>query len=259
MHSITLSAAFFCVALHGAVSPIGRVNGVPVFQEDLARIPKDGDVALSDFDRLVLFRLALEQAQKEKLDQLPDVKHELDLVVYRQFLNRKLKAESSRLHPTAPEVKVYYEQRPLLRLRHLVLRFANPSERTNTVQKADRIDALLGEGKPFAKVAQEYSEDDTAFLGGDIGERGVHNLHEDFYLPLLELRPDQVSTRIESRTGIHYFQLVSRVSFQNAQAHYVNFLTKQLAQDRERRFLTSVLTELKQNARIEILHAAKSP
>ncbi|MBI1861587.1 MAG: peptidylprolyl isomerase [Deltaproteobacteria bacterium] len=252
---ILAASLFMGGIVFAAVSPVGKINGTPVFKDDLERIPESQDSSLSAFDRLVLFRLAVEKAKKEKIEQLPSVKHDLDLVIYRHFLEERLKAEAQKLAPTEAEIKVYYEQHPLLRLRHIVLRFSSPKEQTEAQQKAAKIDALLRGGTPFTQIAEEYSQDETAPLGGDIGERGLHNLHEDFYLRLTDLQPAQVSARIESRSGLHYFQLVSKVPYQMALGQYVSFLTKRLSQDREHRFLSSVLNDLKKTAQIEVLQS----
>ena len=244
-------------SVFSATAPMGRINGVAVFESELSRMPKEGD-ELSAFDRLVLFRLAIEQAKKEKLDQNPEVKHEMDLVLYKQFLNHRVKSEAQKLQATNEELKVYYEQQPLLRLRHLVFRFNNALEKEKALSKAAKVEALFGAGQSFSSVAEQLSEDETASIGGDIGERGPHNLHEDFYNQLLALQKGQISTRIESHTGIHYFQVVSRTAFESAPANYISFLTKTLSEGRQRRFLSGVLSELKQGARIEDLRATRN-
>src|SRR3989338_3439058 len=89
-------------SVFSATAPMGRINGVAVFESELSRMPKEGD-ELSAFDRLVLFRLAIEQAKKEKLDQNPEVKHEMDLVLYKQFLNHRVKSEAQKLQATNEE------------------------------------------------------------------------------------------------------------------------------------------------------------
>lgn len=244
--------------IHAAVTPLGKINGQPVFKDDLERIPESLDSSLTAFDRLVLFRLAIEQAKKERLEKAPSVKHDLDLVLYRHFLEGRLKSASQNLQPTDVELRVYYEQHPLLRLRHLVLRFSTPKERASAETTASKVESSLKTGKPFASLAEEFSQDESAPIGGDIGDRGLHNLHEDFYFKLSSLAPGEISPRIDSRTGIHFFQIVGRAQFSEVQPHYLTFLTKRLSQDREQRFLTQILNDLKRNARIEITKSANN-
>lgn len=255
LFSVVLLVGNLC---NGSVTPVGKINGQAIFPDDLQRIPNSEDSSLSAFDRLVLFRLAIEQAKREKLEQQVDVKHELDLVLYRHFLQSRLKTKSSRLSPSEPELRIYYEQYPLLRLRHLVVRFSNPREKKRSLETVGKIDGLIRSGTPFSKLAENYSQDDTAPLEGDIGERGLHNLHEDFYLRLLSLQPGAVSAQIQNRNGYHYFQVVSRIAFQNAQPQYLSFLSKRLSQDREHRFLGQLLNDLKRNAQIENLQSSKN-
>ncbi len=253
--SVFVAAA---LPLFAAVSAVGKINGQPVFKDDLKRIPESQDSSLSAFDRLVLFRLAIDQAKKERLERTPNVKYDLELVLYRHFLENRLKSASQHLVPTDSETRIYYEQHPLLRLRHLVLRFSSPSEQQLAGSSASKVEALFRAGSSFSSVAEEYSQDETAPIGGDIGERGIHNLHEDFYLKLTQLQPGDVSPRIESRTGLHFFQVTSRIPFQSVQPQYLTFLNKKLSQDREQRFLNQVLNDLKRNARIEVTQSAKN-
>ncbi|MCD4690242.1 peptidylprolyl isomerase [bacterium] len=128
-----------------------------------------------------------------------------------------------------------------VRLAHILVR--------NT-DEAARALAQLESGSPFETVAQSFSIDQTASLGGDLGyvRRGemIHELEEEAF----GLKVGEVSSVIASGYGYHIIKTLDRhpgagqPSFESKQAVVMNFLTSK----RRRKEFDSWLLDLESRA-----------
>jgi len=77
-------------------------------------------------------------------------------------------------------------------------------------KRADSILSLLRRGEKFETMAHEYSEDQVASMGGDLGfiKRGVAS--PQFDAVAFNLRPGEISDVVEDDTGFHIIRLVQR-------------------------------------------------
>ncbi len=81
----------------------------------------------------------------------------------------------------------------------------SPEERIKTIKR------LLSEGKDFAEVAKEYSDDPSRASGGQIGNVQKGKIREDFEKVIFELKENQISEPISTREGYYIFK-VNKIS-----------------------------------------------
>ncbi len=77
-------------------------------------------------------------------------------------------------------------------------------------EKAERVHALLREGRDFAELAHERSEDGSGKDGGSLGVLKRGELAADIEQAILALSPGQVSAPFRSQVGYHVFRLDAR-------------------------------------------------
>ena len=77
-------------------------------------------------------------------------------------------------------------------------------------KRADSILSLLRRGEKFETMAHEYSEDQVAPMGGDLGfiKRGVAS--PEFDAVAFNLRPGEISDVVQDDSGFHIIRLVEK-------------------------------------------------
>lgn len=151
---------------------------------------------------------------------------------------------------TEDDARAYFEEHRneygiQVRLAHILVRNG---------EEAERALAQLDAGAPFETVAQGFSIDQTASLGGDLGyvRRGemIHELEEVAFA----LKVGEVSSVIASGYGYHIIKVLDRhpgagqPSFDSKRAAVLNFLTSK----RRREAFDSWLVELEERAVVVI-------
>ncbi len=151
---------------------------------------------------------------------------------------------------TEDEARVYFDQHRneygiQVRLAHILVR---------NREEAERALAQLESGSPFESVAESFSIDQTASLGGDLGyvRRGdmIHELEERAFA----LKVGGVSPVIASGYGYHIIKVLDRhpgagqPSFESKRAAVMNFLTSK----QRREAFDDWLVELEERAVVVI-------
>ncbi len=96
-------------------------------------------------------------------------------------------------------------ERREFRAAHILL-LSNESAARETLKD---IKVKLASGSDFAKLAEEYSQDDTSkFSGGDLGFSAADIYEDEFAQALSELSKGEVSEVVETRDGLHLIKLV---------------------------------------------------
>lgn len=172
-------------------------------------------------DRIQLFRLAVDAARKEGLDQRPDVRAEMDRILYREFLKDKLNERQGEREPTETQVKSGYEKAPLVKIRQLAL------------------------AKKDSKRFQKIREGKEKNWGETVDFRGENQLPPSFYVPVLRLRPgDFVEVHLED--SVHLVQLIEKKPYDKAFPTYLEYLRGKIRAENEQAFLLTVLKDLKE-------------
>lgn len=124
---------------------------------------------------------------------------------------------SGKVEVTPQEVEDYYnrnrearfEQKKSMKLRHLLVRGAGLDATQKTAARA-KADAALAEaraGKNFADLVKQYSDEQGAAQGGDLGWITRGQLMPSLDAPVFALKKGDVSGIIESPLGYHIFKV----------------------------------------------------
>lgn len=245
-------ALLWTYPLFGANPVIATVNGTPIYESQLkSSLNTQGEKPT--LERLILYELAIQEAHRQKIDQKPEVRAELDRVLYKHFLKHRLSQSKKTLDPSESSVKVHYQENPLLRIRHLVLLAQNPKENQIAKRKLKTIQKELKKGSAFKKLVLKYSQDASVRLAGDLDYRGIHNFPPVFYNKVKSLKVGEISPPFFRNGAIHLFELMDRKTFHAAPASYRLHLKSRLRRQREMKFLAAQLEDLKKRATIKIL------
>jgi len=258
-----LASLLLAQPLWAAPTVAARVNGKPILEQDVRDwIEKDRDRGRvtsrnEALDRLILYRLSLEEAHRRKLEKKPAVKDALERALYKSFLD-DLKAKSGdSFQASSEELKELYEESPLVRVRHLVLLTDSDEAAQRAPKKLKQIQQAMAGGEEFKALVLKYSEDASVSLNaGDLDFRGRDSLEDPFYSIALALRPGEVSGPIHHSGAIHILQLLDRKPFEAAFAPYLSYLQDRFQEQKERAFLEDALGSLKKKAKIEIVGSA---
>ena len=179
------------------------------------------------------------------------MQQEVNALIYRKFIDEERKNRHAEFSPSPEALKTYYEEFPLIRIRHLVLPRRTETEKQVADLAVDQIRKELKTGVPFSKLCAKYSQDPTGPFGGDADFRGPHNFPEEFYTKILRLKKNAVSEPVEVGSSFHLFQWEDKKSYTAAPASYLQYLQGRLTEKNEKDLLTELLRQLEASATIE--------
>lgn len=122
---------------------------------------------------------------------------------------------------TPSEVKTFFHQIPLDSLPYFNAEVEigeivykpkiNSVERNRSISQLDSIRQLVLDGKAtFEEMAQKFSDDGSARIGGDLGWAKRGKYVPDFEAAAYKLEKDEISPVVESQFGFHIIQLLDR-------------------------------------------------
>ena len=273
-----------------------RVNVHAAYRQRFyhGKVPEDQRLAFRRevAERLVDRRLLLQEALRRGIEPDEDwVKAQLEAaqVRYRrlphwaerreellQALREELETQSriQRLkdevedlpEPDRPAVRAYYEAHPerfttpqRLHLSLILLRvppWAPPQDWEAARQKAQELLARIRKGASFAELAREYSADESAARGGDLGYVHAGMLSAEAQEVVDGLAPGQVSAPIRLLQGYALFRLEARTPPQlNDFARSEVRARQMLSQERKAQAWRRLLEELRRKTPITINEA----
>lgn len=134
--------------------------------------------------------------------------------IQRQVMSRevfsKIAIEDQELRAWYEDHKDEYKQPSRFRIRELVLaKGATPEEKAAAKAKLDEIQAALKSGKTFEELVRSHSTSPSKSVGGDLGWINKGLLRGDIEAAALALKPDQVSSPVETDKDICLVQLIA--------------------------------------------------
>ncbi|GAB7079662.1 SurA N-terminal domain-containing protein [Megalodesulfovibrio paquesii] len=122
---------------------------------------------------------------------------------------------------TQEQAQAFYEsnkgrmftQEERVRARHILLRVeqnATPAEAGDVLLKMRDIKARLEKGEDFVALAQEFSDDTSKVVGGDLGWFGRGQMVPEFEAAAFSLQPGQVSEPVRTSFGYHLIKCEQR-------------------------------------------------
>lgn len=201
-----------------------RINGKAVprseFEYNYNKNNTDGVIdkkSVEEYaDLFINYKLKVEAALDAKLDTLTSYQKE-----YRTYRDQQIRPLLVAPEAEEQEVRNYYDQmlaqlegKQLLELAHIFVH--TPQQSTPEAQAAakariDSIYSVLRDGKDFAKLAAETSDDrGTAVRGGTIGWIGPHQLLKEIEDKAYTMNIGDVAEPMLSTVGWHILKLMDK-------------------------------------------------
>lgn len=231
------------------------------FNRELDKIPTNMKMLVASesgkksyLDRLIVKKLLLREASKEKIEKQKDFEERLadlrEQLIIESLLKKKIAAESTQ---TNEDLKQYYEKNKErfkrereINTRHILLK---------TEEEAKQVLNRLVNGEDFVELARQYSIDPNAkSTGGEIGFHPKGSLLPEYEAEAFKLNKiGQVSGIVKTQFGYHIIRLEgvrppSYVPFDEVK----DFIKQQISQEKQKEIIEKYIEDLKKSAKITI-------
>lgn len=154
-----------------------------------------------------------------------------------------------------------YLQPEQIRVHHILFKITNPKDekQVNVAEsKARRILEKIKKGSNFEDMARQYSDDPSAFKGGDLGFFAQGDMIKEFEDAAFALKAGEVSSNlVKTQLGFHIIKLDEKKSSLKIPFDEVKLeILNQLKQERSNSVFEKYVNELKTKAKIKIKKAA---
>ncbi len=216
-----LVSALLLVSASAHASVVATVNGRPITLDELNNRYKEGVRFLGthapskkDFlNDLIDREVAVQEAKRLNLQNDPVVQERINGVLYQYLLEKSLGKQVEEITVSDAEAQRFYSQNPEIRTSHIFIGVPQGASQTQEQEARSRIEQIrskqLKDPKlSFAEVAQRFSEDRTAAVGGDLDYQMRDGLDPDFYRGAVALRTvGAISQPIRTGLGFHIIRL----------------------------------------------------
>jgi peptidyl-prolyl cis-trans isomerase SurA len=139
-----------------------------------------------------------------------------------EFEDAMYKTEVGKVYPEVVQTKFGFHiikitekqpRVPFIRASHILAQFRDPEGKIDSAAAKATIDsaaAFLKQGKDFAEVAKQFSQDGSKQNGGDLGFFERRNMVKDFDEAAFKLDVGQVSDIIKTQYGYHIIKLTEK-------------------------------------------------
>lgn len=244
---LTSLTSFAAPSVNGVTISDARVHLVLKQIEAQQGQPVSAAIKKEIIAQLINSELLRQQALKEGLDKTPDYQAQLQniqaMVLAQRYIEdfqqrnpvteAQLKAEYEKLKAEFPAKKSYHAQ-------HILVK---------TEAEAQAILAALKKGKPFAKLAEEKSQDPgSKNQGGDLGWFDPNSMVPEFAKAVTKLSKGQITQQpVKTQYGWHVIRLEDT---RTEQAPTLEALKPQLMQRLMGQRITELLDKLRASAKI---------
>lgn len=229
------------------------------FNKELDKIPTNMKMLVVSpegkktyLDRLIMKRLVLREAKKEKIEEEKEFKEKLNEIreqlILETLLKKKILANAK---ITDDDMKKYYEankekfkKNKEINTRHILVR---------TDEEARQVIEKLKKGEDFVELARTYSIDPNArTTGGEIGFHPQGSLVKEYEEAVAKLKkPGDVSGIVKTQFGFHIIRLEgvkppAYVPFDEVK----DFIKQNMTQAKQGELIEKYIEELKKNAKI---------
>lgn len=180
------------------------------------------------------------------------------------YLTEYLKKQGI-LDPEIPEedIKKYYDsnkksfkRKESVEVSHILIKGdqgASPEEKEKARKKAEKIRREIREGKDFAGMAKEHSDDGTAPGGGNLGFLNKGYMPREFDNAAFALEKGKISDIVETKHGYHIIKVTDKKPAGITPYEDVrDFIKKYMQEGKYKEKLAAHVEELRQKAKIEI-------
>jgi parvulin-like peptidyl-prolyl isomerase len=228
-YALVLSAFGVCGLLpaksaHAAVEhELARVNHQVItleefnrrYQESLKFFPPGAaPTKKAVLEDMIKRDLGVQEAKKDGLERDPGVIDRMNTVLFQALVEKKLGQEFNDVDVSDQDARDFYQKNPEIRTSQIFVPVAIKGKGSNEAQARATIQKIYDEhirpGKEsFAEVAQRFSQDPSAQMGGDLGYQTKDRADPAYYAAATALRPDHVSGIVRTPYGFHIIKLTA--------------------------------------------------
>jgi len=198
--------------------------------EDVSKQALNPPTAEQFLEDLVRFELAVQEAEKNKMQDDPTVKERFKQVLYTHFLEKQLSGKIGDIKITEKDLKEHYKKYPELRIAHIV-----SADR----KKAQEVfDDVRKSKKPLEDIG-----------GNDLGFQSKLTLPPALYDAALGMRAGEIKGPVETKYGFHVLKLLEKRDYDMADKHQIRAAVQE---ERRDKIFEDYFTKTKKNYKIEI-------
>lgn len=180
------------------------------------------DAEIDEALKSIKEELSISEDQFNKVLQEQGITLEIVRQTYHDqlLINKVMKQEIQKALVTDAQIKAYYDENKdnLMQVKasHILICYNNTmfctSERTESEAKtrAEEVLQKAKEGKDFAELAKEYSDDNSAAKGGDLGYFARGQMVKEFEETAFSLSKNQVSDLVKTQFGYHIIKVFDK-------------------------------------------------
>ncbi|MGB5065398.1 MAG: peptidylprolyl isomerase, partial [Candidatus Competibacter sp.] len=205
------------------------------------------DASKSLIDQLVMEELLVQQAHKQKLEDDPQIKQQLEMIQRSLLASTVVRRMLSENAPSEDAIKKEYETAVAAmkgkeyKASHILV---------DSEDKAKEIIAELKKGGKFAELAKAKSSDSSAANGGDLGWFTPSMMVPPFAQAVAKMEKGKYSEEpVQTPFGWHVIMLED---VRDAKPPTLDELRPQIAQMLQSRMVNDYLEKLRAGAKIEI-------
>ncbi len=255
-----LAGVFLSFNLATAATEAARVNDKVITVEDvnskLLEASRGNPMAAPSrkqvLDELIKREAAIQEAKRMKLDQDPAILDRINNVLYFALIEKKLGPDFDKISFSESDTKNWYEKNPEIRTSHIFISLPQGVSADEESKAEKRLGEILSEVKSgkrsFAEAAQQYSEDPSAPMGGDLDYRMKDRLDPAFFKAAVKLgKVGDIAGPVRTPFGFHLIRLTGKRSWLEAdRARVKRLILEEKRQDLVSRFLN----DLRQKAKV---------
>jgi parvulin-like peptidyl-prolyl isomerase len=260
IYSQVLAGVFLSLNVSLASTEVARVNDKVITIEDVNTKlletsrgnPMTAPSRKQILDELIKREAAIQEAKKLKLDQDPAVLDRMNNVLYFALIEKKLGPDFDKISFTESETKNWYEKNPEIRTSHIFIALPQGVSADEESKAEKRLGEILSDVKSgkrsFAEAAQQYSEDPSAPMGGDLDYRMKDRLDPAFFKAAVKLgKVGDIAGPVRTPFGVHLIRLTGKRSWLEADRARVK---RMILEERRQELVTRFLNDLRQKAKV---------
>ena len=196
------------------------VNGKPISQGELFKTYNQNLLLVTDkivtrkkvITDLINRELGIQKAKKAKLQDDPVVKEKIEDIMFHAQMSKDLEPELKKITVSDKEAKEYYRKFPEYRTSHILLRIKvkpEEDEWKEAQKQSQRIyNTLMKNPKEFTKLANKFSQSNTAPNGGDLGFQPAVRLAPEYFQAIKGKKPGFITPPVRTQFGYHVIKVV---------------------------------------------------
>lgn len=175
----------------------------------------------SFLEDLVRYEMGVQEAEKKKLVDDPQVKELMRQDLYKGLLEKELGPSVSKIKVTEEDMKAHYQKYPEIRTSHILIELKPEATEEQKKEARKRAEEILKEVKaskrPFEELVGLYTDDVLSKKnGGDVGWQSNVTLVPPYYDAAIALKVGEIKGLITTQYGFHIIKLTGKHAYGDA-------------------------------------------